>query len=111
MTNLFACAASSLLGDRPEDFSAADVRSLREALGYAAGPEFSADGGESGSETRHRALLLKAASRLARVFQPVAPNPPGLACFGAEFDPAVARVIAPGLQLDLQRSSRRGSRI
>jgi hypothetical protein len=93
MTNLFARAASSLLGDRPEGSGAADVRSLLEALEYAAGPEFPADGGESGSETYHRALLLKAASRFARVFQLVAPDAPGLACFGAEFDPATAEPL------------------
>jgi ribosomal protein S12 methylthiotransferase accessory factor len=95
MTNLFTHAASALLGGRPED-SSTDAGSLLEALGYAAGPGISADGGEIGSETHHRALLLKAASRFARVFQLVAPDAPGLACFGAEFDPATADPLHAG---------------
>jgi ribosomal protein S12 methylthiotransferase accessory factor len=90
MTSLFARAASALPGNRPERFGAADVRSPLEALGYAAGPEFPADGGESGSETHHRTLLLKTASRFAWGIPTVAPDASGLACFGAEFDPATA---------------------
>jgi len=95
MTNLFAHAASALLGGRPED-SSTGAGSLLEALGYAAAPGIPADGGETGSETHHRALLLKAASRFARVFQLAAPDAPGLACFGAEFDPATADPLHAG---------------
>ena len=40
------------------------------------------------SETRHRAHLLKAASRFTRVFELAAPDAPGLVSFGAQFDPA-----------------------
>jgi ribosomal protein S12 methylthiotransferase accessory factor len=90
MPNLFASAASFLLGDRSEDSGAADVRLLLEALGYATATDSPADGCESGSETRHRALLLTAASRFARVFQLDAPDAPGLIAFGGEFDPAIA---------------------
>ena len=95
MTNLFAHAASVLLGGRPED-SSTDAGSLLQALGYAAGSGISADGGEIGSETPHRAMLLKAASRFARVFQLAAPDAPGLVCFGAEFDPATADPLHAG---------------
>jgi ribosomal protein S12 methylthiotransferase accessory factor len=90
MTNLFASAASSLLGDQSEDSSAADVRLLLEALGYA---------NEAGPEIHHRALLLKAASRFTRVFQLVAPDAPGMVAFGAEFDPAIADPMHAGSPL------------
>ena len=90
MPNLFASAASSLLGDRSEDSDATDVRLLLEALGYAA---------ESNPETRHRAVLLKAASRFTRVFQLAAPDAPGLIAFGAEFDPAIADPLHAGSPL------------
>jgi ribosomal protein S12 methylthiotransferase accessory factor len=96
MPNLFASAASSLLGERSEDSGAADVRLLLEALDYAAVSEFPAQGCTSDSETRHRALLLKAASRFVRVFQLAAPDAPGLVAFGAEFDPAIADPMHAG---------------
>jgi ribosomal protein S12 methylthiotransferase accessory factor len=99
LPNLFASAASFLLGDRSEHSSAADVRLLLEALGYANATEFAADGGEAGPETNHRALLLKAASRFARVFQLVAPDAPGLVSFGSEFDPAIADPMHAGSPL------------
>jgi ribosomal protein S12 methylthiotransferase accessory factor len=83
MTNLFARAGSMLVGEHTENTDHPDVRLLLEALGYAIGAE-------SDSETRHRANLLKAASRFARVFELAAPDAPGLVCFGAEFDPALA---------------------
>ena len=51
---------------------------------------------ESGPETRHRARLLKAASRFVRVFELAAPDAPGLVCFGAEFDPAMADPLHAG---------------
>ena len=83
MTNLFARAGSMLVGEHTENTDHPDVRLLLEALGYAIGAE-------SDFETRHRANLLKAASRFARVFELAAPDAPGLVCFGAEFDPALA---------------------
>jgi ribosomal protein S12 methylthiotransferase accessory factor len=99
MRNLFESAASKLLGNHSEDSSAADVRVLLEALGYATAPERPADGGETSSETRHRALLLKAASRFVRVFQLAAPDAPGLVAFGGEFDPAIADPLHAGSSL------------
>jgi ribosomal protein S12 methylthiotransferase accessory factor len=93
MSNLLARAASSLLGDNPEDTDTSDVRPLLEALGYATA-EFK--GAESDSETRHRANLLKVASRFARVFELAAPDAPGLVSVGAEFDPALADPIHAG---------------
>jgi ribosomal protein S12 methylthiotransferase accessory factor len=92
MPNLFSRAASLLLGDNPED--TADARLLLEALGYATAAEF--NGAEFDSEMRHRANLLKAASRFARVFELAAPDAPGLVCFGAEFDPALADPLQAG---------------
>ncbi|SDS69599.1 YcaO-like family protein [Bradyrhizobium canariense] len=94
MPNLFARAASSLLGDRPEAADDADVRSLLQALGYAR--EAGADRTESGPETRHRACLLKLASRFRRVFELAAPDAPGLVIFGAEFDPELADPLHAG---------------
>ncbi|MEA2943774.1 MAG: ribosomal protein methylthiotransferase accessory factor [Bradyrhizobium sp.] len=99
MPNLFASAASNLLGDCSEDSRATDVRLLLEALDYVTVAEFPAQSPASDSETRHRALLLKAASRFARVFQLAAPNAPGLVAFGAEFDPAIADPLHTGSPL------------
>ena len=48
---------------------------------------------------RHRASLLKAASRFVRVFELAAPEAPGLVCFGAEFDPALADPMHTGSPL------------
>src|ERR1700704_1199629 len=99
MPNLFISAASHLLGDRSDDSDAADVRGLLEALDYGTATEFPAHGRESDSETRHRALLLNAASRFVRVFQLAAPDAPGLVAFGAEFDPAIADSLHTGSPL------------
>jgi ribosomal protein S12 methylthiotransferase accessory factor len=99
MPNLFISAASKLLGDHSKDSNATDVRLLLEALDYVHGTEFSAQGRTSDSETRHRALLLKAASRFARVFQLAAPDAPGLVAFGGEFDPAIADPLHAGSPL------------
>jgi ribosomal protein S12 methylthiotransferase accessory factor len=87
MRNLFLRAALLLLGDDLEKPDTPDARLLLGALGYAAA-EFEEAG--ACSETRHRAALLKAASRSVRVFELAAPDAPGLVCFGAEFDPALA---------------------
>ncbi len=93
MPNLFARAASLLLGDNPEDTGDPDARLLLEVLGYA---EFSADAGKFGPETHHRARLLRVASRFVRVFELSAPEAPGLVCFGAEIDPAMADPLHAG---------------
>ena len=77
MPNLFARAASMLLGDRPEDAGAPMSGCCCEALGYAR-DEFPARCRASDSETHHRARLLKAASRFVRVFELAAPDAPGL---------------------------------
>jgi ribosomal protein S12 methylthiotransferase accessory factor len=96
MPSLFARAASLLTGEHRETTGDPDVRLLLEALGYAPATESPAGGGEPGSETRHRANLLKAASRFARVFELAAPDAPGLVSFGAEFDPALADPLQAG---------------
>jgi ribosomal protein S12 methylthiotransferase accessory factor len=93
MADLFARAASSLLGDQPQQ-AGPDVRSLLEALGYAAATGL--DGQEPGPETRHRAHLLNAASRFLRVFELTAPDAPGLLSLGAQFDPAMADPMHAG---------------
>jgi ribosomal protein S12 methylthiotransferase accessory factor len=98
-SNLFARAASHLLGDRADESGAADVRGLLQALDYATVSEFPAQGRASNPETRHRALLLKAASRFVRVFQLAAPDAPGLVAFGGEFDPAIADALHAGSPL------------
>jgi ribosomal protein S12 methylthiotransferase accessory factor len=87
MPNLFARAASLLLGDNEGTPDRPDARLLLEQLGYA-GVEFEA--AKSCSQMRHRAALLKAASRFARVFELAASEAPGPVCLGAEFDPALA---------------------
>jgi len=94
MSNLFARAASLLLGDNLEETDRPDAQALLEALGYATAVGLNA--AESDSETLHRAQLLKAASRFARVFELAAPDAPGLVCFGAEFDPALADPLQEG---------------
>src|SRR3954452_24215563 len=99
MRNLFASAASRLLGDQSKESGANDVRFLLEALDYVTVNESPAHGRTSDSETRHRALLLKAASRFVRVFQLAAPDAPGLIAFGAEFDPAIADPMPAGSPL------------
>jgi ribosomal protein S12 methylthiotransferase accessory factor len=91
MPNLFARAASLLLGDSREDASDPDALLLLELLGYA---EFSA--GKSSAEAHHRARLLMLASRFVRVFELDAPEAPGLVCFGAEIDPAMADPLHAG---------------
>jgi ribosomal protein S12 methylthiotransferase accessory factor len=98
-SNLFARAASHLLGDPLGDSGNTDVRGLLEALDYATVNEFPAQGRTSNPETRHRALLLNAASRFVRVFQLAAPDAPGLVAFGGEFDPAIADPLHAGSPL------------
>jgi hypothetical protein len=73
MANLFARAVSSLLAGQPQHADP-DVRSLLEALGYAAATAI--DGRQAEPETRQRGHLLTAASRLLRVFELAAPDQP-----------------------------------
>src|SRR5580692_9245699 len=89
MPNPFGRAASMLLGDDREHQGNRDARPLLDALSYAAAAE-------PDSQTRHRANLLKAASRFTRVFELAAPDAPGLVCFGAEFDPSLADPLHAG---------------
>jgi ribosomal protein S12 methylthiotransferase accessory factor len=96
MPNLFARAASLLLGEEPEKPPGSDARLLLEALGYTTAAESPADGGGCTAETHNRVCLLRAASRFARVFELTAPDAPGLVSFGAEFDPALADPIHAG---------------
>ena len=93
MPNLFARAASLLLGGNAEEI---DHRNpawclLRE-LGYAT----VTTGAEPDPERRNRANLLMGASRFARVFELAAPDAPGLVSFGAEFDPGLADPLQAG---------------
>jgi ribosomal protein S12 methylthiotransferase accessory factor len=92
MANLFARAASSLLADLPLPADP-DVRSLLEALGYAAA---TTDGRQAEPKTRQRGHLLNAASRFLRVFELEAPDAPGLVSLGAQFDPAMADPMHAG---------------
>ena len=96
MPGLFARAASWLMGERTKNAGNRDVRQLLAALAYAGETEIPAGGGGPDPETRHRACLLRAASRFARVFELAAPDAPGLVCFGAEFDPALADPLQAG---------------
>jgi ribosomal protein S12 methylthiotransferase accessory factor len=96
MPDVFGRAALLLLGDDQGKADSRDARLLLEQLGYAAAE---CEGAESCSELRHRAALLKAASRFVRVFELAAPDAPGLVCFGAEFDPALADPLHAGSPL------------
>jgi ribosomal protein S12 methylthiotransferase accessory factor len=96
MPNLFARAASLLLGEEAEKTAGSDAGLLLEALGYTTAAESPAEGGGCTAETRNRVCLLKAASRFARVFELAAPDAPGLVSFGAEFDPALADPMHAG---------------
>jgi ribosomal protein S12 methylthiotransferase accessory factor len=96
MLTLFARAASLLLDDKLEDTAEPDVRRLLEVLGYAPATDVSAGDGKSRPDQFHRARLLKAASSFARIFPLAAPDAPGLFCFGAEFDPAIADPLHRG---------------
>jgi ribosomal protein S12 methylthiotransferase accessory factor len=91
MNNLFASAASLLLGDAPGASVNHDAHGLLTELGYAPTEPAGAD-----HETRHRARLLRAASQFIRIFELAAPEAPGLVAFGAEVDPAGADALHQG---------------
>lgn len=88
---LFARAASLLLGNPTDATGDHEARLMLQALEYA-----------DDSRTRfdplsgNRAALLNAASCFARVFELSAPDAPGLIAFGAQFDPALADNIHQG---------------
>ncbi|ANV99701.1 hypothetical protein LMTR13_05440 [Bradyrhizobium icense] len=91
MQELFARAASLLLGNAVDAAGDHDARLILQALEYA---------GESSSgidaQLANRAHLLIAASRFSRVFELAAPDAPGLISFGAQFDPALADPLHDG---------------
>lgn len=91
MNKLFSSAASLLLGEAPEASVIHDVHLLLTELGYAW-----PDGTEPDQQARHRAHLLRAASRFIRIFELAAPDAPGLIAFGAEVDPASADALHRG---------------
>jgi ribosomal protein S12 methylthiotransferase accessory factor len=97
MPNLFARAASLLLGDMPESTDDRGARSLLDELGYASTAD--SESAYSDVQTYHRANLLNAASRFARVFELAAPDAPGLVALGAEFDPGLADPLHAGQPL------------
>jgi ribosomal protein S12 methylthiotransferase accessory factor len=90
MNNLFASAASLLLGDPDQATVIHDVHLLLTELGYAPAA------GVADAETRHRARLLQAASQFIRIFELGAPEAPGLVAFGAEVDPLTADPLHRG---------------
>lgn len=85
MQELFARAASLLLGNASDADRDHDAANVLQALEY---PVNSAE--PMDRQTTNRAHLLIAASRFARVFELAAPDAPGLISFGAQFDPALA---------------------
>src|SRR5437879_3833280 len=91
MQELFARAASLLLGNELDAAGDHDARLILHALEYASEASNRID-----SETANRAHLLIAASRFARVFELAAPDAPGLFSFGAQFDPALADPLHDG---------------
>jgi ribosomal protein S12 methylthiotransferase accessory factor len=93
--NLFARAAALLSGNAPGDADDGEASSVLRELDYAASG-LSAQGEEIGHVAANRVDLLNVASRFARVFQLATPDAPGLVCFGAEFDPAIADSLHRG---------------
>lgn len=91
MQELFARAASLLLGNEVEAAGDHDAMRILQALGYASESSNRID-----PETANHAHLLIAASRFARVFELASPDAPGLFSFGAQFDPALADPLHEG---------------
>jgi ribosomal protein S12 methylthiotransferase accessory factor len=91
MQELFARAASLLLGNGMDAAGDHDARRILQALEY--GP---ASGIRDDSEAANHARLLVAASRFTRVFELASPDAPGLFSFGAQFDPALADPLHDG---------------
>src|SRR5262245_16102509 len=91
MQELFAHAASLLLGNEVDVESDHEARHILQALDYAV-----ESSGRIDPQTANRTHLLIAASRFARVFELSAPDAPGLISFGAQFDPALADPLHDG---------------
>jgi ribosomal protein S12 methylthiotransferase accessory factor len=91
MKNLFASAASLLLGDPPEASVIHDVHLLLTELDYMRPAGAAVD-----REARHRARMLRIASQFVRIFELTAPEAPALVAFGAEVDPAAADALHRG---------------
>ncbi len=91
MQELFARAASLLLGNDVDAAGDHDARLVLQALEYAGESNNRID-----SEIANRAHLLIAASRFTRVFELASPDAPGLFSFGAQFDPALADPMHDG---------------
>ena len=91
MQELFARAASLLLGNEVEAAGDHDAMRILQALEYASESSNRID-----PETANHAHLLIAASRFARVFELASPDAPGLFSFGAQFDPALADPLHDG---------------
>ena len=89
--DLFARAASLLLGNDVDAGSDHDARRVLQALDY--GTE---SGSQAAAETANHAQLLLAASRFARVFELASPDAPGLFSFGAQFEPSLADPLHEG---------------
>jgi len=91
MQELFARAASLLLGNEVDAAGDHDAMRILQALEYASESSNRID-----PETANHAHLLIAASRFARVFELASPDAPGLFSFGARFDPALADPLHDG---------------
>lgn len=91
MQELFARAASLLLGNASDADRDHDAAKVLQALEYPVNSAARID-----RRTTNRAHLLIAASRFARVFELAAPDAPGLISFGAQFDPALADPMHDG---------------
>jgi ribosomal protein S12 methylthiotransferase accessory factor len=91
MQELFAHAASLLLGNALDGAGDHEARSVLQALEYEAESTSRID-----AKMTNRVNLLIAASRFARVFELAAPDAPGLISFGAQFDPALADSLHEG---------------
>ncbi len=88
---LFARAASLLLGNATDGAGDRDAREILQALEYEPN-----SGDRNDPSVVNHARLLHAASRFTRVFQLVSPDAPGLFSFGAQFDPALADPLHEG---------------
>jgi len=91
MQELFARAASLLLGNEVDAAGDHDAMRILQALEYASESSNRID-----LETANHAHLLIAASRFARVFELASPDAPGLFSFGAQFYPALADPLHDG---------------
>ena len=91
MQELFARAASLLLGNEVDAAGDHDAMRILQALEYGSESSDRID-----PETANHAHLLIAASRFTRVFELTSPDAPGLFSFGAQFDPALADPLHDG---------------